>query len=59
MAADVSTEAAYSDGSICRVFRVAHCGQTVQDRPKVCIEVKEKYWVDISIGSIFEPLGPP
>ena len=38
---------------------VVYCGQTVQDRPMVCIEVELECGVDISIDTIFDPLGPP
>ena len=39
--------------------RVVHCGQTVQDSPLVCIEVEYEYGDEISIGTIFDTLGPP
>ena len=38
---------------------VVCCGQTVQDRPTVCIEVEQQCGVDILIGTIFDTLGPP
>ena len=41
------------------VWRVVYCGQTVQDKHVVCIEVKYECCVDISIGTIFDNLGPP
>ena len=41
-AASAIASAAYSDRSVCHlsVFRVVYCGQTVEDRPIVCIEVE-------------------
>ena len=47
--------------SVCRlsVCRVMYCDQTVQDRPMVCIEVEYECWDEISIGTIFDPLGQP
>ena len=41
------------------VFRVVYCGQTVQDRPLGCIEIELECGDDISIGTIFDLLGPP
>ena len=41
------------------VCRVAHCGQTVQDRDRVCIEIEYEFEEDILIGTIFDPVGPP
>ena len=41
------------------VFRVVYCGQTVQDRPIVCVEVEQECGDEISIGTIFYLLGPP
>ena len=49
---------AYSDLSL-SVCRVAHSGQTVQDRYIVCIEVKYECGDEIAIATIFGPLGPP
>ena len=46
----------YSDRSVCRLFvdllRVVYCGQTVQDRPVVSIEVEQECVDEISIGTI-------
>ena len=39
--------------------RIVYCGQTVQDRPIVCVEVEYEYGDDIFIGTIFDPLGRP
>ena len=41
------------------VCRNEYCGQAVQDRPFVCMEVQQEYGADISIGAIFDPIGPP
>ena len=41
------------------VCRVVYCGQAVQDRPIVRIEVTYQCGNDISIVTIFDPLGPP
>ena len=44
--------------SLClSVCRVVYCGQTVQDRPIVCIEVEWECGDEISIGTIFDPLA--
>ena len=52
---------AYSDRSLCLSYacRVVYCGQTVQDKPIVCIAVEYECGDEISIGSIFDALGPP
>ena len=47
---------AYSDRFVCLsvVCRVVYYGKTVQDRPKVCIEVAQECDDDISIGTILD-----
>ena len=46
--------------SVClSVCRVVYCGQTVQAKPMVCIEVEYEWGADISIGTIFDSLGSP
>ena len=40
------------------VCRVMYCGETVQDRPIVCTWVERERGLEISIGSIFDPIGP-
>ena len=40
------------------VCRIVFCGQMVQDRPIVCMEVEQGPTVNISIGTIFDPVGP-
>ena len=42
--------------SLClSVCCIVYYGQTVQDRPIVCIEVGQECWDEISIGTIFDP----
>ena len=61
MIADAMAQAALPDRSVCRllVCRVVYCGQTVQDRPMLFMEVEHECEDDISIGTIFDPLSPP
>ena len=40
------------------VVCLPHCGQTVQDRHIGCMEVECECGGEISIGGIFDPLGP-